>query len=472
MIYVGGQWRPSADEQTLSVRSPVTEQEVARIPHGAVADVDAAVAAARAALPAWSATAPQERGRYLRRLRSELAASRDAYAAAISAEMGAPLEFARLVQTGLPLRALGGFLDALNDAERTDRLGDTLVLREPIGVVAAITPFNYPLNQAVVKLAAALAAGCTVVLKPSEQTPLSALMLAETLHGIGLPPGVFNMVAGLGSIVGPALAGHSGVDMVSFTGSTAVGSRIAAQAAGTVKKVSLELGGKSAFVVLPDADLEAAVADCVASCLLNSGQTCTATTRLLVPRARLAEAVQYAAEAMAGYPVGDPSEPGTQLGPLVSAAARDSVLAHLEAARAAGMRVVEGSDGKDLPSTGYFVRPTVVEVQDPDSPIAQEELFGPVLCVIPYDNEDHALAIANGTRYGLAGAVWSADEHRAVAFARRMRTGRVDVNGGRFDAAAPFGGRGQSGVGYEMGRYGVADFQVYKSVNVSAMYEG
>ena len=472
MIYVGGQWRPSADEQTLSVRSPVTEHEVARIPQGAVADVDAAVAAARAALPAWSATAPQERGRYLRRLRSELAASRDAYAAAISAEMGAPLEFARLVQTGLPLRALGGFLDALNDAERTDRLGDTLVLREPIGVVAAITPFNYPLNQAVVKLAAALAAGCTVVLKPSEQTPLSALMLAETLHGIGLPPGVFNMVAGLGSIVGPALAGHSGVDMVSFTGSTAVGSRIAAQAAGTVKKVSLELGGKSAFVVLPDADLEAAVADCVASCLLNSGQTCTATTRLLVPRASLDAAVQYAAEVMAGYPVGDPADPGTQLGPLVSAAARDSVLAHLEAARAAGMRVVEGSDGKDLPSTGYFVRPTVVEVQDPDSPIAQEELFGPVLCVIPYDDEDHALAIANGTRYGLAGAVWSADEHRAVAFARRMRTGRVDVNGGRFDAAAPFGGRGQSGVGYEMGRYGVADFQVYKSVNVSAMYEG
>ena len=260
--------------------------------------------------------------------------------------------------------------------------------------------------------------------------------------------------------------------MVSFTGSTAVGSRIAAQAAGTVKKVSLELGGKSAFVVLPDADLEAAVADCVASCLLNSGQTCTATTRLLVPRASLDAAVQYAAEVMAGVPVGDPADPGTQLGPLVSAAARDSVLAHLEAARAAGMRVVEGSDGKDLPSTGYFVRPTVVEVHDPDSPIAQEELFGPVLCVIPYDDEDHALHHRQRHLATDWPAVWSAER----APGRRLRTAACAPAAWTSTAAVRccrrFGGRGQSGVGYEMGRYGVADFQVYKSVNVSAMYEG
>jgi acyl-CoA reductase-like NAD-dependent aldehyde dehydrogenase len=466
LIYVDGQWQPSASADTFEARNPATEEVVGLVPDGVAQDVDDAVRAAGAALPGWAALSMAERSRYLRLLRRDLLGKREEFAAAITAEMGAPITFSQRVQTGLPLRAMGGFLDALPLVAGGERLDHSLVLTEPVGVVAALTPWNYPLNQILVKVAAALAVGCTVVLKPSELAPLSASLFAQTLHDVGLPPGVFNLVVGRGAVVGSALVGHDGVDMVSFTGSTAVGRQVAALAAGSVKKVALELGGKSACVVLPDADFEAALADGVAGCLLNAGQTCTALTRLLVPRSRFAETVDRCARLMAEYRIGDPQHPDTRIGPLVSDAARQRVLGYLDAAEAAGIPRRDGSGGQALPERGYFVAPTVLAVEDPNATVAQDELFGPVLCVLPYDDENEALAIANNSRYGLAGAVWSGDVERATAFARRMCTGRVDINGARLNPAAPFGGRRQSGFGYELGRFGLAEFQVYKAIQL------
>jgi aldehyde dehydrogenase (NAD+) len=465
-LYVAGEWRPSAATATIEVVNPATEDIAARVPEGLPADVDDAVAAARGALAGWAAVSAGDRTQYLRRLRRELLAMREACARAITTEMGAPISFARRVQTGLALRALGSFLDALPEVVAPERLGHSVVVREPVGVVAAITPWNYPLNQALVKVAAALAVGCTVVLKPSEQAPLSAALLAEAIHGIGLPPGVFNMVHGRGSVVGAALAAHPDVDMVSFTGSTDVGRRVAELAAATVKKISLELGGKSATVILPDADLEAAVRDGVTGCLLNSGQTCTALTRMLVRRESYAEALRMAARVMAGYQIGDPGDPRTQLGPLVSEAARQRVRGCLARAAEAGIEQFDGSGGQPLPERGFYAAPVVLGVTDPGAEVAQREIFGPVLCVIPYADEDEALTIANDSPFGLAGSVWSADVDHAVAFAGQLRTGRVDINGAKLNPAAPFGGRRGSGFGYEMGRFGMAEFQVLKAIQL------
>ncbi len=466
LIYVNGQWRPSGSRAVIEAVNPATEEVVGLVPDGVPADVDEAVAAARAALPRWSALPAGERARYLRALRRELLATRDAFAEAITAEMGAPIEFARRVQTGLPLRALGALLDALPAASEPDRHGHSVVYRDPVGVVAALTPWNYPLNQMLVKVAAALAVGCTVVLKPSELAPLSAVLLARTLHDIGLPPGVFNLVAGRGSAVGAALAGHPGVDMVSFTGSTAAGRQVAALAAANVTRVSLELGGKSACVLLDDADFPAAVADGVASCLMNSGQTCTALSRMLVPENRYDQTLDRVVELMAGHRIGDPRDPATRLGPLVTAAARDRLADRLARARAQGAHWRDGAGGQALPERGYFVAPGALAVRDPALPVVREELFAPVLCVLPYATEEDALALANDSPYGLAGAVWSADVARARAFARGMCTGRVDINGAKLNPAAPFGGRRQSGYGYELGGYGLAEFQVYQAVQL------
>jgi aldehyde dehydrogenase (NAD+) len=361
---------------------------------------------------------------------------------------------------------LGSYVDLLRRGEPEERIANSLVVREPVGVVAAITPWNYPLHQVVAKVAAALAAGCTVVLKPSEVAPLSAYLLMEIAHDAGLPPGVLNLVPGTGPVVGEALAAHADVDMVSFTGSTAAGRRVAAVAAGTVKRVALELGGKSANLVLPDADLTAAVKVGVANCMLNAGQTCTAWTRMIVPEARYGEAVELAAAAAARYAPGDPTDPATRLGPLVSAAQRERVLGHLRTGVAEGARVVAGGPDADVPNPGHYVAATVLADVAPDATAAQEEIFGPVLSVLRYGDEDEAVAIANNSRYGLAGAVWSADPERAVAVARRLRTGQVDVNGGPFNPLAPFGGFKQSGVGRELGPYGLDEFREIKSVQL------
>ena len=465
-LFVGGEWvEPSGDER-LAVVNPTTEQELATVPAGTPADVDRAVAAARAAFPAWSATPPAERAAVLSKVADALAARRDETARLIATEVGSPLRFAAAVQAGLPLTVLGSYASLLPDYPFEERVGNSLVLREPVGVVAAITPWNYPLHQVVAKVAAATAAGCTVVLKPSEVAPLSAYVLAGALVEAGLPAGVVNIVPGTGPVVGEALAAHPDVDMVSFTGSTRAGRRVSAVAAGTVKRVALELGGKSANVILDDADLAAAVKVGLANCYLNAGQTCTAWTRMLVPASQHDEAVALAVAGTAKYAVGDPLAEGTRVGPLASAAQRDRVRDHIargttEATLATGG--VEPPDGLDR---GWFVRPTVFAGVRPDATIAQEEIFGPVLSVIPYSSEDEAVEIANGTPYGLAGAVWSADQDRAVAVARRLRTGQVDVNGGKFNPLAPFGGYKQSGNGRELGRYGLEEFLEVKSLQL------
>jgi aldehyde dehydrogenase (NAD+) len=464
-IYIDGSWVPSGGTGTIDVYGAATEEVVGRIPDGVAADVDRAVAAARAAFPGWSATAPEERAKHLQRIQDGLAARQAELAELIATEVGMPLKLSAMIQVGLPTAQVGNYAQVLRDFAFEEQVGHSLVVKEPIGVVGAITPWNYPLNQIVAKVAPALAAGCTVVLKPSEVAPLNAFVLAEVIDDAGLPPGVFNLVSGVGPVVGEAIAAHPDVDMVSFTGSTRAGKRVAELAAASVKKVALELGGKSANVILPDADLEKAVAAGVTNCYLNSGQTCTALTRMLVPRDRLADAERIAAARAERYRVGDPLAEGTNLGPLISDVQRDRVRGYIETGIAEGAKLVTG--GAEPPEgldRGYFVRPTVFSEVTPDMTIAQEEIFGPVLSIIPYDTEDEAVEIANGTIYGLAGGVWSGDPAHAEQVARRLRTGQVDINGAMFNPLAPFGGYKQSGVGRENGRLGFEEFLETKSL--------
>ena len=464
-IYVAGAWVPSGGTGTIDVYGASTEEVVGRIPEGVADDVDRAVGAAKAAFPEWSATAPEERAKHLQRIQEGLFARQDELAQLIATEVGMPLKLAAMIQVGLPSAQVGNYAQILRDFRFEEEIGHSLVVREPIGVVGCITPWNYPLNQIIAKVAPALAAGCTVVLKPSEVAPLNAFVLADVIDEAGLPPGVFNLVSGVGPVVGEAIAAHPDVDMVSFTGSTRAGKRVAELAAASVKRVALELGGKSANVILPDADLEKAVSVGVTNCYLNSGQTCTAWTRMLVPRDRLAEAEQIAAARAERYRVGDPLADGTNLGPLISDVQRDRVRGYIEKGIAEGAKLVTGgAEPPDGLEKGYFVRPTVFSEVTPDMTIAQEEIFGPVLSIIPYDTEDQAVEIANGTIYGLAGGVWSGDQAHAEQVARRLRTGQVDINGAMYNPLAPFGGYKQSGVGRENGRIGFEEFLETKSL--------
>ncbi|MFF8386791.1 aldehyde dehydrogenase family protein [Streptomyces kanasensis] len=455
-MYIDGAWRPAAGAGTIAVVNPATEEVIAEVPAGSAQDVDAAVRAARAAFPAWSATTPAERAARLAALRDALAARQDEIAATVTAELGAPPKLAHAVHAGLPVTVTGSYADLLATYPFEEKVGNSTVLLEAVGVVGAITPWNYPLHQLVAKVAPALAAGCTVVVKPAEETPLTARLFAECVDTAGFPPGVLNLVTGLGPVAGQALVEHEGVDLVSFTGSTAVGRRIGATAGGAVKRVALELGGKSASVILPGADLAKAVTTSVASVMSNSGQRCNAFSRVLVRADRYEEAVALAAEAVAAY------RPGERLGPLVSAAQRDRVVAYVEKGVAEGARLVAGGPRPPL-DRGYYVAPTVFADVTPDMTIAQEEIFGPVVAFLRYEDEEDALRIANGTVYGLAGAVWGEPE-AAVAFARRMEAGQVDINGGRFNPLAPFGGYKQSGVGRELGAHGLAEYLHTKSL--------
>jgi aldehyde dehydrogenase (NAD+) len=465
-LFVGGRWvPPGGSDGVLSVIDPATEEVFGTVPNGTAGDVDDAVHAARGAFADWAGAAPEERARVLGKVADALVARTDELGALITHEMGMPLSLSALIQVGLPTLT---FADAAQRASQIvweQEAGNSLIVKEPVGVVGAITPWNFPLHQVANKVAAALAVGCTVVLKPSEVAPLSAFVLAELLEEAGLPPGAFNLVSGVGPVVGEAIAAHPGVDMVSFTGSLRAGTRVMQLAAKHITKVTLELGGKSANIILEDADLPLAVRRGVDACYLNGGQTCSALTRMLVPHSRLDEAGAIAADAAEAYVVGDPFDPATTMGPLASAAQRERVLDYIRQGVDAGYPLVAGGLGSPAAtSRGYFVRPTVFCGVENTSVIAQQEIFGPVLCIIPYEDEEHAVAMANDSPYGLAGGVWSGDLAHAESVARRLRTGQVELNGGAFNPIAPFGGYKRSGIGRELGAYGLEEYLEVKAL--------
>jgi aldehyde dehydrogenase (NAD+) len=466
-LYIDGAWVASTGTGTLDVIDSTTEEVLATVPAGTVEDIDRAVAAARRAFPAWAETSVEERAKMLVRVQEALGTRMDELADMITHEVGMPLTLSGLIQVGLPMNTFGSMAQVANDFVWEQQVGNSLIVREPIGVVGAITPWNYPLHQIAAKVAPALAAGCTVVLKPSEVAPLNAFVLAEVFDEVGLPAGVFNLVTGLGPVVGEAIAAHHDVDMVSFTGSTRAGRRVSEVAAATVKRVALELGGKSANVILRGADLDKAVPDGVNKCYMNSGQTCSALTRMLVPRDKLAEVEALATEAAEGWTAGDPFDKATRLGPLISAVQRDRVRGYIQRGEEEGARLLTGGAGSpDGLDHGFFVRPTVFSDVTRDMTIAREEIFGPVLSIIPYDTEEEAIDIANDTDYGLAGGVWAEDADHANRVARKLRTGQVEVNGGGFNPVAPFGGYKQSGNGREYGNFGFEEFLEVKSLQL------
>ncbi|MGA8006315.1 MAG: aldehyde dehydrogenase family protein [Burkholderiales bacterium] len=467
-FYIGGQWVAPSSKDAIEVHNAGTGEVMGKVPAGGEKDADAAVAAARAALEGWTQTPVDKRAEWLEKISAGLKARADELAKLIAQEVGMPIKLAGRIQAGLPIANFANYAKLLKDFKFEERVGNSLVMREPVGVVVAITPWNYPLHQIALKVAPALAAGCTVVLKPSEVAPFNAFVLAEVIEAAGLPKGVFNLVTGFGPAVGEALVRHPQVDMISFTGSTRAGKRISEVAAHGVKRVALELGGKSPSVILDDADLAAAVKGTVNGCYLNSGQTCTALTRMLVPASKYEEAAKIAAEVAKGFALGDPLSESTRLGPLSSAAQLERVRNYIKKGVAEGAELVTGGaePPEGVPAGGYFVKPTVFGKVKPGSTIEQEEIFGPVLSIIAYTNEEEAIRIANDTPYGLAGAVWSKDEARAQKVARRIRAGQVDVNGGAFNMNAPFGGFKQSGHGREAGTYGLEEFLEYKSLQL------
>ena len=466
-IYIDGAWVPSTGKGTLPVVNSTTEEVMGTITDGTAEDVDRAVAAAKAAFPGWAAIAVEERAKYCSRIAEGIGARMDEIATLVSEEVGMVKPLSLLVQAGLPYNSFNVIQSIVDEFPFEERSGNSLIVREPIGVVGCITPWNYPLHQIAAKVAFALAAGCTVVLKPSEVAPLNAFVLAEIIHDTGLPAGVFNMVTGVGPVVGEAIAKHPDVDMVSFTGSTRAGKRVGELCMQRVAKVALELGGKSANVILADADIEKAVQDGVFKAFLNSGQTCSALTRMLVPRDRLDEVERVAAQAADAMTPGDPFAEESKLGPLVSQAQWDRVQGYIQKGIDEGAKLIAGGTGKpEGNEKGFFVKPTVFSEVSQDMTIAQEEIFGPVLSILPYDTEEEAVEIANDTVYGLAGGVWAGTQERAEAVARKLRTGQVEVNGGAFNPNAPFGGYKQSGIGREYGRFGLEEFLQVKSLQL------
>lgn len=469
-FYIGGQWVDASDHDMLDVVDSSTGQVIGQVPAGTPADAEKAIQAAHAAFEGWSQTSVEERAALLERISRGLSQRQAEIATLITQEVGMPYLHANLIQVGLPAATFASMAEEIRRYPFEERLTSSVLLREPVGVVAAITPWNYPLHQIAAKVAPALAAGCTVVLKPSEVAPLNAFVLAEIMEEAGVPAGVFNLVTGTGPVVGEVLASHPLVDMVSFTGSTAAGRRVSELAARTVKRVALELGGKSPYIILDDADLTGdalvqAIVSGVQGCYLNSGQTCSALTRMLVPRSRLPEVEAVVQGVVSQVKVGHPLAEGTTLGPLVSDVQRERVRGYIRKGMEEGAKLIAG--GPDAPEgleQGFFVRPTVFSEVTPDMTIAREEIFGPVLVIQPYDDEEDAIRIANDTEYGLAGGVWASDPERAVRVARRIRTGQVSINGGAFNPVAPFGGYKQSGNGREFGRLGLEEFMEVKSL--------
>ena len=466
-LFIDGAWVEPDGRDTIPVHAAATEALITQVPAGNDTDADKAVRAAAAALPVWQGLDVQTRAGFIARIADELEKRADELARLIAAEVGMPLKLSSRIQVGAPIAAWRNYANLAGELESEETLGNSRIVREPVGVVACITPWNYPLHQITAKVAPALLAGCTVVLKPSEVAPAAAYILAEAIYEVGLPDGVFNLVTGYGPVVGEALVRSPLVDMVSFTGSTAAGKRVSALAAESVKRVALELGGKSPAVILDDADLAKAVRATVMSCFLNSGQTCSAMTRMLVHESQYEEAAAMARELAAGLVVGDPLDPATRLGPLASAQQRDRVREYIAKGVEGGAELLTG--GTDTPagvSQGYYVQPTVFGRVDPASVLAQEEVFGPVLSIISYADEDQAVEIANGTAYGLAATVWSEDRERALRVARRIQSGQVDINAAPYNALAPFGGMKQSGLGREHHILGLHEFTEVKSIQL------
>ena len=464
-LYIDGAWVPSTGTGTHDVVNAATEEVIGRIPEGTPEDVDKAVAAAAAAFPEWAASSVDDRVKYVQQLSEALQSRTEEIATLITSEVGTPLMISQIAQAGLPALMAGSYVQIAQEFPWEEQIGNSTIVREPIGVVGCITPWNYPLHQVIAKVAPALTAGCTIVLKPSEVAPLTAFVLAEIFDDIGLPKGVFNLVSGKGTVVGEALVTHPDVAMISFTGSTRAGKRIMELASQQVKKVALELGGKSPFLVLEDAPADEAVKAGLSSCYLNGGQTCIAWTRMLVPESRKDEFVAAAKAEAESFQPGDPLEMGTKLGPMVSETQRDRVRSYIDKGIEEGATLVTGGkespDGLDI---GYFVRPTVFADVTNDMTIAQEEIFGPVLSIITYQDEDDGVRIANDTQYGLHAGVYGGDKEHAKAVARRIEAGQVDINGQGFNPLAPFGGYKQSGIGREYGKYGLEEFLQVKSL--------
>jgi aldehyde dehydrogenase (NAD+) len=464
-FYIDGQWVDPVTPNTIDVINPATEEAFATISLGSAADVDKAVKAARAAFPAFSATSKAERLALLKRVAEVYASRLDEIGDTIRQEIGAPTTFARDAQAGVGVAHLESAIQALEELEFESWQGTTRIVKEPIGVVGLITPWNWPINQIALKVAPALAVGSTIVLKPSEISPLSAILFAEILHEAGVPAGVFNLVNGDGATVGEAISAHPDIDMVSFTGSTRAGILVAKAAAETIKRVSQELGGKSANIVLADADLKDAVSKGVAGAYLNNGQSCAAPTRLFVPESRKEEAYAIAREAAEAFKVGDPSDPATQLGPVVSQVQFDRVQRLIEAGIAEGARLITGGPGRPNGlNRGYYIQPTVFGDVLPSHTIAREEIFGPVLSILTYRDEEEAIELANDSIYGLAAYVQAGDRDRAAVIARRLRAGQVSINYPGWDSSAPFGGYKRSGNGREGGPFGLHEFLEVKAI--------
>ncbi len=464
-FYINGTWVDPIKAHDFEVINPATEKPIAKISLGTAADVDCAVAAAKAAFDSYSQTSREERLTLLQRIAAAYQAHYDEMAQTISLEMGAPAWLSKVAQAATGLGHLQQTIEVLKSYRFEEQKGSTLLRKEPVGVCGMITPWNWPVNQIATKVVPALAAGCTMVLKPSEIAPLSGYLWTKILHEAGVPAGVYNMVNGDGQTVGEAISRHPDIDMVSFTGSTRAGVAVATAAAPSVKRVTQELGGKSANIILEDADLEKAVAAGVQSCFLNSGQSCNAPTRMLVPRARHAEAVAIAKAAAEQVKVGDPFADGTTIGPVVSRAQYDKIQGLIEKGIGEGAELVTGGPGRpEGLRAGYYVRPTVFANVRNDMTIAREEIFGPVLSILPYENEEDAIRIANDTRYGLSGYVQSGDVEHARRVAKRIRSGNVHLNGAQADFSAPFGGYKQSGNGREWGEHGLEEYLETKAI--------
>jgi len=464
-LYIDGSWVEPNGEGAIEVVNPATEKVIGSVPIGSESDANAAVEAARAAFPSWSESTIEERADYLNRLSSALKERGEEMAELITSEVGTPIEYSRMAMVGTPRVVSRSYAKILDGFAWEEEVRNSIVVKEAIGVVAMITPWNFPLHQIIGKVAPAIAAGCTMVLKPSKEAPLNAFVLADILDEIDLPNGVFNLISGHGREIGETLASHPEVDMVSFTGSTNAGIRVSELAAPTVKRVTLELGGKSANIILDDADIPRAASSAIYSCFGNSGQECSALTRLLVPEGSREEVVDIIASKIGRYTVGDPMEGTSKCGPLVSKRQQESVSGYISTGIDEGATLVAGGEGMpDGLDEGFYVRPTVFADVTPEMTVFREEIFGPVLCITTYSNEEEAIELANDSEYGLSGGVWSGDEDRAMRVARKLRTGQVSINGGAFNVSAPFGGYKKSGLGRELGVHGMEEFLETKSI--------